>query len=175
MEDTKMLEAIEAAKRQFGCKCGKYSGALTVEFVRCGLESEGIRVSSRDVFIRGVPIEVDLIIPKKNAWKTEQLSYEPCDVLAAVEIKNAGSFGDSTIEMVRRNFTRIKAMNPEIRCCYLTLSERRGFRWAVTNKNCGGEAYTMFWHSGSGKKRLEESTGDWDRFLKEIKTIQERS
>jgi hypothetical protein len=175
MKDTKILEGIEAAKGQFGCKCGKYSGALTVELAKSRLQLEGIRVSLRDVFIRGVPIEIDLIIPKKRAWKGEQLSYEPCDVLAVVEIKNAGSFGDSTIQRVRRNFTRIKAMNPEIWCCYLTLSERRGFRWAVTNENCGGEAYTMFWHSESGKKRLQESTGDWDRFLKEIRTIQEKS
>jgi len=144
MNDREILFAINTFKEQFGPKCGKYSGALTVELIRSELENNGIQVSRRDVFIQGVPLEIDFLIPRRNAKPLNGLVYQPTDVLAVVEVKNAGSFGNSTIQTIRQNFKLIKEAIPSIFCCYLTLSERKGFKWAITDNNSGGKTYTMF-------------------------------
>ena len=172
MEDREILDAVGEAKRRFGAACGKYSGALTVELIRRALQEEGVSTSARDVFIAGVPIEIDLLIPRRDAKCRNGILYDAGDVLAVVEIKNAGSFGDKTIETVRRTFKRITETGQSIRCCYLTLAERKGFKWAVTSVNCGGNAYTLFWYNGSGQNLRHESTGHWDRFLEDMKALQ---
>jgi len=175
MKDTDILEAVEISKKRFGPKCGKYSGALTVEIIRHALQKEGIRVSPRDVFLRGVPTEIDLVIPKRNISPRNRLVYEPSDILVAIEVKNSGSFGVATIQTVRKNSKLLKKANSGITYCYLTLAERKGFKWAVNDENAGCKTYTMFWHSGSGSKRLHESTGDWECFLKAIREIQKKA
>jgi hypothetical protein len=173
MNDRAILDAISKAKLQFGATCNKYSGALTVELIRRALHDEGVDTSPRDVFISGVPIEIDLLIPRQSAPSRDGLLYNAVDVLAILEIKNAGSFGDKTIEAVQTNFQRITNVGPHIRCCYLTLAERKGFKWAVTSRNSGGEAYTLFWYSGSDTNGKYETTGDWDRFLTDMRHLQE--
>ena len=172
MDSSDIVEAVDAAKEAFGVACGKYSGALTVEIIRHALTQQGIVVSARDVFIQGVPLEIDFLIPRRNAKVQDQLLYQPQDVLAIVEVKNAGSFGESTIQTVRKNFQTIKSANPHIKCCYLTLEERKNFKWAVNNDNSGGDCYTMFWHHGSGKNYQRDSTKDWERFVSDMKKLQ---
>jgi len=168
-----ILQAVRTAKDQFGAACGKYSGALTVELVRDALHSEGIQASPRDVYIHGLPMEIDLVIPCRNVHPHNRLLYEPNDVLAVVEVKNAGSFGAKTIETVHHNFQRVKSMNPGITCCYLTLAERKGFKNAVTSCNSGGESYTLFWHTGSGPNLKHHPTGDWERFINDMRRLQQ--
>ena len=169
MTDRDILEAAEQAKQEFGAKCRKFSGTVTVELIRRALQEAGVAVSARDVFIRGIPIEIDLIIPKKDAIPLHGLVYDPADVLAAVEVKHHGSFGSETIEKLRANFAMVKQANPRIRCCYLTLIERETYKWRVTSENCGGEAYAMFWYKTLHKQADYDSTGDWDRFVNSVK------
>jgi hypothetical protein len=175
MKDTEILETVEAAKRDFGQKCGKYSGAVTVEIIRHALQEEGISVSARDVFIRGVPIELDLVIPRKGVSPQDDLLYESSQVLVAIEVKNSGSFGEKTIQTVERNAAVLRAANPQIAFCYLTLSEREGYPWALTEKNAPCKTYTLFWHKGSGARKIETSTGDWQRFLDDMWKIQKKA
>jgi len=172
MTDRDIFTAVEDAKQRFGKKCAKYTGAITVELIRRALQDHGLRVSPRDVFILGVPIEIDLLIPKWKAEPRDCLLYTPADVLAVIEVKNRGSFGNATIQKIRNDFRAIREANPLIQCCYLTLSERKGYRWTVTDENCDADAYTMFWHSGGRKNETHDSTGDWDRFVQDMKRIQ---
>ena len=172
IEDTDIRNSINKAKERFGLTCRKCAGALTVEIIRHALLKIGIRVSRRDVFIRGVPLEIDFLVPGPHARPSNGLVYRSADVLAIVEVKNAGSFGKPTIETIQQNFKVIRKANRRIRCCYLTVAERRGFRWAVTSRNSGGNAYTMFWHHGSGKNLAYDPSGDWDRFLADMQRIQ---
>lgn len=175
MNDLELLKAVDSAKKAFGTKCGKYSGSLTTEIIRQALKDTGALVSARDVFIRGLPIEIDLIIHRRGITPENSLLYEPQDVLVTIEVKNSGSFGDKTIQVIRQNCEAIRQANNKIRCCYLTLSERKGYKWAISEANSGCESYTLFWHSGSGAKRLDQPTGDWSRFLRNMRQYQEEA
>lgn len=173
MDDAEILNAVEDAERYFGPRCGKYSGAMTVQIIRRALQREGVAVSARDVFIRGIPVEVDLILPRKGTIPRDELVYEPQDVLLAVEIKKSGSFGARTIASIQKNAEILRITNPPIASTCLVLSERKGYRWAVTDLNAGCKVYTIFWHRGDGARRIQQPTGDWDRFLADVRTLQE--
>ena len=129
MEAKQILDSVRAAKDDFGLKCGKYAGAVTIEVFRKAIRDAGHNVSSRDTYIRGIPIEVDLLLVRPGAEPQCECLYEPCDVLVAVEIKNSGVFTKSGIETIRSNFEKITEANTEIRCCYVTLEERETYKW----------------------------------------------
>ena len=103
MTDRDILEAVQRAKEKFGLKCAKYSGALTVELIRRALKEEGVLPSPRDMFIVGVPLEIDIVIPKRDAKLQYGLAFEPTEVLATIVVKNAGSFGDRTVRKIRKD------------------------------------------------------------------------
>jgi hypothetical protein len=171
MNEHELLELVNAAKKNFRAKCPKYSGAVSVELIRHALKKHGIEASSRDVFIKDVPVEIDFIISKSESVPEHGTLYQPEDVLAAFEIKNTGSFGQSTIDNTKRCFSLIKQSNPKIFCAYVTLSERKNFRWAVSEENLGSPAYTLFWHSGSRLKLRHEPSGDWQRLINDLRKI----
>jgi hypothetical protein len=81
---------------------------VTVEVFRCALMNNGYSVSPRDSFVRGIPLEVDMLIVRPDAAPQHNCLYQPRDVLAAVEVKNYGSFGDSTIATTKANLDRIR-------------------------------------------------------------------
>lgn len=170
MNEGEILETVSNAKRDFG-KCAKFAGAVTVEIIKQALEEAGILTSPRDVFIKGLPVEIDLLVPKKRAEPEYGLLYEPQDVLVVLEIKNYGSFGEKTINGIKENFQRIQQLNKVIYCAYLTLAERKGYKWAISEQNIGFGAYTLFWHSRSGKNFTIEPTGDWKKLLNKISKI----
>jgi hypothetical protein len=139
------------------------------------------------VFIHGVPVEIDLLIAKSDAVPVDDLLYQPHEVLVAFEIKNSGSFGDSTIQRTRYCFDLIQNQNPKIRCAYVTLAERKGYLWAIDDATIGGQAtagtggqttaatrprkaYTLFWHNGSLRNRTYEPTGDWERLIADVRS-----
>lgn len=109
MNDATLLDQINRAKEDFGTKCSKYAGAITVEFIRRALREHGISASPRDVFIKGVPIEIDLLIPKASTSPENGILYRPEDVLIALEIKNSGAFGEATIRRIKNNFDNTTA------------------------------------------------------------------
>ncbi len=171
MKDIEMFNLVKDARDNFGIKCAKYTGALTVEVIKNELEKQGIRTSPRDAFIKGLNIEIDLIIPRKGVEPKHGVHYQPQDVLAVLEIKNAGSFGEQTIRTVKNNFQRVHGLNNKIYCAYVTLSERASYPWAVTDANLGFPAFTLTWHSGSGKKFTVTPTGDWDKLIEKLREI----
>ena len=143
--------------------CRKFSGALTVELIRQRLKKIGIPVSPRDVFIKGVPIEIDLLIPKPGARPGHNIIYEPEDVVAVLEIKYRGAFSREARDATRDNFRKIKRHNERIQCIYLAVTETRGYKWAVYQKDLGFPAYTLNWWSNTTKKHTQ-SRG-WDKLV----------
>jgi len=179
MDDQQLLDRVTAAKNDFGAKCSKYAGAVTVELMRRAFEERGIKTSARDVFIHGVPVEIDLLIAKSDAVPVDDLLYQPHEVLVAFEIKNSGSFGDSTIQRTRHGFDLIQSQNPKIHCAYVTLAERKEYLWAIDDATIGGQAtaatrprkaYTLFRHNESPHNRTYEPTGDWERLIADVKS-----
>ena len=168
MEESELFDSILQGKREFGAKCKKFTGALTVEMLKRALEERGILVSPRDVFIRGLSIEIDLLVPKTGGNPKYGLLYEPEDVVAALEVKNLGSFGKETINRIRANFELIRQTNANIYCAYVTFTERRGYKWAITEENLGFPAYTLSWHQGIGRKYTLERTGYFAKLLDDI-------
>ena len=175
MTEEQLYELIEDAKCRIGVKCTKYAGAITVELLKNFLAHQGINTSPRDVFIEGVPVEIDLLVPKRGVVPQYGVLYRAEDVLAVFEVKNHGSFGAHTVENTKRAFKLIQDKNPRIWCAYVALKERRGYPYAVTDSNLGSSAYTFRWYSGSRKRRLYESSGDHDRLMEKLKSIVERS
>jgi hypothetical protein len=52
--------------------CRKFQGHVAVEIMKEALAAEGIATSARDVFIAGLPVEWDLLVPREGA--------EPCSM-----------------------------------------------------------------------------------------------
>ena len=168
-EDEAILREVEQQKQAFGTTCRKLCGALTSEILRSHIVSHGFTVSPRDVFIRGLGAELDLMVVRPGATPTLGVVYEPSDVLAVLEVKNHGAFGPQTAENTRHVFDRVTKVAAHVFCCYLSLLERKGYPHAVTDHALGYPAFTMFLHSGSGRREIRTSTGDWNRFLAELR------
>jgi len=171
LEELTLLRRVERARKELGPKSRKFTGAITVALLREALQDHGIPVSQRDVFIQRVAREIDLLIPKPGAAPSHGILYAPEDVLIALEIKNLGSFGPGTLQAIRDTFSRIQSVDKRIRCFYVSLTERKGYKGAITEENLGHPAYTLSWHYGSGKNMRYESTGDWQRLLKDMKRL----
>jgi len=169
--ENQILEDIRIAKRDFGDKCPKkYAGASTVEILRSALQKNGFLVSERDVFIRGVPFEIDLLIPSSSAKPKNRILFEPSEVRIAFEIKNRGVFGASGVDAIRHSFARIKGADQNIVCIYLSLTEQAGYKWAVTTETLGlegCEAFTLFWQNGSKKIVADK----WEELIERLSSL----
>ena len=167
-----ILQAVREARRDFGgSRSKKYVGAVTVEILREYLDRHGLTVSERDVFVRAVPVEVDLLLTRQGAKPAHGILYDPQDVLFALEVKACGAFGESTAKTVRGNFERLRQAGVK-RCAYVTLWERQDYKWAVTKESLGGnfDAYTLFRHSGKPEALTAgDATGDLERLLSALR------
>ena len=146
--------------------CPKFCGAFTAEEIRKRLRRYNLPVSRQDVFIRNVPIQIDLLIHRPRASvKYHGLMYEPEDVLAVLEIKYRGTFSADAVGRIRDNFRAIQRANKAIACFYLTVVETRNYKNAVTSQNLGYPAYTLYWYGKGGYK----NTNDWDKLVSQLK------
>lgn len=172
-----LLADVDDAENTFrsaaGIPCNKFTGAVTTERLRnCLLAALGgcVAFSPRDSFILGVPLEIDLLAVRPDAKPAHLICYQPRDVVAALEVKNVGSFGDVTIQNVKSNFERIKLAAPSAHCCYVALTEREGFQWAVTEEKIGFPAYTLSKHKMWQKPFTDRTpTGDFDRLVQDLR------
>ena len=123
--------------------------------------------SSAGYNIRGTPLEIDLIVPHQGEEPTLGLLYEPEQVAVALEIKKMGSFGEQTLETIRRNFNQLRDL--KVACAYVTLEERKSFRHKATEENIVGfPCFTLAWHTVMDGPL--EDTQDWNRLLTFIKS-----
>ena len=171
MKEEKILETVSRATEEFGIKCKKFSGAITVELIRKALLEEGFNVSERDVYINGIPIEVDLLIAQKGISPLTRIQYRPEDILVVLEVKSRGTFGENSIKSISNNFKIIKQAQKNIHCIYITVSDRKNYKWKATEKNINAPAYTLFWHSGPENNLKFDSTGDWKKLIRDLRNI----
>jgi hypothetical protein len=132
------------------------------------------------IFIKGVPLELDLLIPHANAKPEYGLVYRPEDVIAALEIKTRGCYGEVALKAIRHAFDLIRKANRRVGCAYVTLTELNPYKWAVTEENLGYKAFTFAWHtrehmkpgkwpSTPGEWQKLITPGEWERFLDWLK------
>ena len=161
MRSKEIVAKAREFKAGFGVKCSKFAGAISVEILRASLADEAIATSCRDVFIRGIPVEIDLLVPRPGEVPSLALLYEPGQVAAALEVKNSGSFGDATLEKLRKDFGRFERAG--IPCAYVTLEERQGYRWAASSERIGFPCFTLAWHKAAGG--AFQVTADWNQLV----------
>ena len=171
MNEQALLKRVMEARTAFGKTCKKYSGTVTLELMRRALQENDILVSPRDIFISGIPIEIDLLVPRGRARSRWGVLYRPEDVLAVMEVKTYGSFGKSAVDVIRGNFDNIRASAPDISCVYVTLAERKSYKWAVSTESLGYPAFTLFWHSGPVDDPDFKATGDWAKLLHYLRSL----
>lgn len=171
MKERNILQIVTRASQGFGVKCNKFIGALTVELIRNALLKKGFNVSGRDVFINGFPVEIDLLISKKGISPENRILYKPEDVLAIFEVKSRGAYGENSIKSIFNNFKLIKQGTKSIHCIYITLAERKNYKWKATEQNINSPVYTLFWHSGPESNMKFEATHDWKRLLNYLDKI----
>jgi hypothetical protein len=135
-----------------------------METIRQALQENGIPVSTRDVFIRGIPIEFDLIVPRHGARDpVHGILYEPEDVVAVLEIKASGLFDYNSKSRIEACREKVLKENLNIFFGYVTLSENQKFH--AKNFREDEWAYPLFWWRGSD---YGESTGSWQKLLKDL-------
>jgi hypothetical protein len=162
MTGEEIVRQARSASKALKLTSRKFSGAMTAELMKRALADDGIPTSPRDVFIRGTPLEIDLIVPYHGEEPTLGLLYEPRQVAAALEIKKMGSFGEQTLQTIRNNFNRLRELG--VACAYVTLEEHKSFRHKATEENLGGfPCFTLAWHTVMDGP--VEDTQDWDRLL----------
>jgi hypothetical protein len=171
MTAREVLEKVLRAMEEFEVKCKKFSGAITTALIREALLEEGFNVSERDVFIDGIPIEIDLLIAQKDASPINRIRYDPKDVLVVLEIKSRGTFGENACRRISTNFNIIKQTKNNICCIYITLSERKNYKWRATEKEINAPVYTLFWHSGPENKLEYDPTGNWEKLINDLGTL----
>ncbi|MBI4178422.1 hypothetical protein HY522_03230 [bacterium] len=168
MTGLEVVNKAREAKQRFGAKCSKFAGAVAVEIVKSALLEQGIPTSPRDVFVRGIPVEVDLVVPRDGQEPALALLYERTQVAAVVEVKTTGSFGESTLSKIRQDFSRFQENG--LPYAYVTLEERRGYRWALTTDRMGFPCFTLAWHSVmNGPVDPTEEWLAFIRFLRECR------
>ena len=152
-----ILDKIWAMRKR--TKCKKFVGALTIELLRKELVRLGFNVSNRDVFIEGIPYELDLVVAKSGKWPEENTVYYPDDVLAVLEMRFRGSYGRGSIDKVRRVFDSIKNANKKIECFYISISENKNYKYRVTRENLGYDCFEFL----TRESNLESARGCDDR------------
>jgi len=101
--------------------CTKFEGHVAVEILKDALAEERIETSVRDVFVRGLHIEWDLLVPRAGAAPAfNGLLYDPAQVKCAVEVKLSGICGGvQTLDRIRKNFAAASALG--VPCIHLLL------------------------------------------------------
>jgi hypothetical protein len=159
MTGEEIVTQARDAREAFGT-CGKFAGAATVEIVKQALADEGLPTSVRDVFVRGLPVEWDLVVPLPFALPSlNGLVYEPGHVACALEIKLSGLHGKEDAPRIAYNFERAKALG--ISCAYITLGERKSYRHKASEENLSFPIFTITWHTAN----TLTDTGDWGKLL----------
>lgn len=170
-KEPKLLNTIMKFRDEM--KATKFIGALTIELLRKEFIKKGLNVSNRDVFIKGVPYELDLIILKKRKKAQENLLYKPEQVLAVLEIKFRGVYSKEGVENIKKVFDSIKGVNKEIKCIYLTISENTNYKYYSEEQKLGDFSFFLLERKTNLESAIKKGklhiTGDWDKLIKVLK------
>jgi hypothetical protein len=171
MLEQELFSLLKQGRQSLGAQSKKFTGALVIEILRRALEEDGIEASRPNVYLKGLPFEVDLIIPRRGANVEFEILYSPEDVLAVLEIKTSGLFSKEDSSRIGSVFRAVKSINPSIFCAYVTISERQSYKYKATEEKLGFPVYTLAWHHGQDDARKYESTGDFSRLVGELASV----
>ncbi len=171
MLEQELFSLLKQGKQSLGVQSKKFTGALVIEILRRAFEERGIEASRPNVYLKGLPFEVDLIIPRRGANLEFEILYSPADVLAVLEIKTSGLFSKEDSPRIGSVFRDIQSMNPSIFCAYVTMSERQSYKYKATEEKLGFPVYTLAWHHGPDEDRKYETTGDFSRLVSKLASI----
>jgi hypothetical protein len=122
-------------------RCTKLSGAATTDALRLGLRTHGIRTSERDVYVKGMSTEIDLIVPRMACDTCGRTVYDAAEVLVAFEVKKRGISDKGGLTKIRCDFSAYSAACGGAKCMYVTLTETpwtgRATFERVISKCCG--------------------------------------
>jgi hypothetical protein len=165
-----IVQRLRKAKEDFGGDYPKkFGGAAAVEILRAELREAGIETSRRDVFIRGIPLEIDLIVPAKGAAPWLDLLYDPQDVAVALEVKKLGAFGEQARAKIRDDFVRISKLG--VNCAYVTFEDRENFRFRPTEKTVGSRCFALAWHKTDGSLEPTKDEEGWEAFVRFLRDV----
>ena len=161
-----IVERMRKAKTDFGdCYPKKFGGAAAIEILRAELREEGILTSGRDVYVKGLSSEVDLLVPKKDAEPWLELLYEPREIAIALEVKKTGTYAESGRDKIKDDFARLDKLG--VKCAYVTFEERESYRWRPTQESLGFPCFALAWHKVSdGPLIPTKEEEDWEAFVR---------
>lgn len=161
------LEEIIKLVKEFGDFAGKQmrkvTGAIAVQVLRQHLDRNGVSVSDHDVFIKGIPIELDLVVPRREAELECGILYRPQDVAAVLEVKYSGIYSKESLAAIKKNFDYIREKHQHICCTCVVVLERESFPNKATEANLGHPVHTLHWWSG--RRENAKQTGEWETLL----------
>jgi hypothetical protein len=138
----------------------KLTGALAIEIIRDRLIRSDIPVSYRDVFLKGDPIEFDVLVVRPTARPLYGIVYDPRDVAAVLEIKFSGVYSQNVSSQLRRIFEHIKLAHSHIQCVYITVCESPKYKYRMTTEVLGFPAFTLNWWK-DGKRTYVNPGNEW--------------
>ena len=163
---TQIVERARRAKTEFGQSCPtKFGGAAAIEILRAALLEEGIAASRRDVFIREVPCEIDLLIPRTNATPWMELVFEPEQVVIALEVKKSGSYLAGGLDKIKKDCALIKQAGVEY--AYISFEDRENYKYRPTEDKVGCRCFNLTWHVDTDKELIPRQ--DWEEFVAFLK------
>lgn len=166
MEILNILKSLKSSEKALGFPSRQFSGAVCVSLLKELLSEKGIATSEKDVFIKDVPIEFDLLIVKPNSKPLHGLLWNPEDVIAALEVKKSGTISEEGTAKTNSDFGRLRTYHPHIKLFFVTFSEIRS---KVATIKRSDESFTFFIRR-NGKY---SATGDYERFLSVISELKQ--
>ena len=158
------MEITETTGGCVGRKYAKSVGVVTTPVIRQHLMAHGFSVSERDVFIRGLPLEIDLLVTTPNAKPAHGVIYDPSDVLVALEIERSGASSTTAAHMKDACLSICGLVGAVVPCAYVTLQERTGHKHHP--KECDEfQVFCLFWHTGERDRSKPNISEDWGRLL----------
>ena len=174
MSDYKILKQFQEIESYFPIDrpMNKLIGALFAELVKFYLKTEGFCVTNRDIFIKGLPTEIDLMIVKKETRNKYDLIYDPNDILVVFELKKNGAYGKKDLEIYKNLFSNIRSLNKNIKCIYLTFTERTSYTYRITEEKLGFPVFELFprLKGDFNYTNYTNSLGNWDKMVQFLKS-----
>lgn len=153
---------------EMGCDCNKFKGTATVQILREHLSLKGYNVSNRDVYIKGVPHELDLLVLRKNV-NNSLIIYNPKDVIFVFEIKYNGT---TDLNYLSRVYNSIIEKNNKINCTYVTILEQQSWTKRFTKETIGFDYFVLYTYRSTTRMLPEMDMGGWEKLLKYLEENQ---
>lgn len=140
---------------------------MTTEIIRKYL-AQKFNLSQKDVFIKGLSSEIDLLLLKKNV-DNKKILYEFDEVLAILEIKFRGPQSKEGIIALKKMYDTIKKIKPSIECIYIAIQESEKYKYKITKFNSGFDVFELFYYTGNIVYGEKKNTKNWDKLIAFLK------